>query len=456
MTGKAALTNRQARDQLAWLDKPIASAGLSEGVITVEDFIRHVNSVAEQLPRIPEFNYAINLCKNRYLFMVAFSAVMVRGLSNLLPSNKNQATQGRLQERYQGTLIVHDGEIELASGANINIARLDFSIKGKDLSPVIALDHVAAICFTSGSTGNAKAIAKTWRTFVESTEINSRYMLPNQDQTFYHLATVPSQHMWGLETTILMALRSPVCMVDAQPFYPSEVYSTLKKVPSPKALITTPLHLRSVDAAKDVAINVTNTLVATAPLSQELAASIEKKLNTQIREVYGCSEIGSMAVRDTAHSKYWQGFDGLKFKLLDDGKTTVSASYLNESAILDDQLEWLDNKRFILQGRSSDQINIGGKRGSLAEVNNVLLKFSELLDGVVIFPPQDRAVPRLVALVVLPKPSDKEKLKEHFRYYLDAVFVPRPIFLIESLPRAENGKLVKSQVLDLYRSLVDK
>jgi len=456
MTRTAALIDRQAQDPLAWLHKPIPLVGLHEGVISAEEFVRQVNSLAAQLPPSSQYKYAINLCSNRYLFMVAFCAVMVRGLTNLLPSNKNKATQERLRERYKRTLTVHDGEIELAVGANINIAKRNVTQSSNSQIPQIDLDHVAAICFTSGSTGNAKAIVKTWHTFVESSKINSLYMLPNQKQTFYHLATVPSQHMWGLETMVLLALRSCVCMADAQPFFPAEIYSELCRLPEPRALVTTPLHLRAMAAAKHDFVEVANTLVATAPLSSELAASIESNLNTQIREIYGCSEIGSMAVRNTAKVKQWKAFKGLIFSSTDNGKTAVRADHLANDTILDDQLDWLDKDRFFLKGRTSDQINIGGKRGSLVEVNNVLLKFPGLIDGAVIFPTQDRAVPRLVALVVLSEPSDKEKLKAHFRHYLDAVFLPRPILLVDALPREESGKLEKSKLLDLYQFLIER
>ena len=160
-----------------------------------------------------------------------------------------------------------------------------------------------------------------------------------------------------------------------------------------------------------------------------------------------------MSIRRPAQTDQWQRFDGLTFVAENDGLTSVNADHLPERITLDDQITLIDDEYFILAGRTTDQINIAGKRGSLTEVNNVLMKFSGLIDGVVIFPPQDRIVPRLVALVVLTDDQTKDDLRKHFAKYLDSVFVPRPIFLVSKLPREDNGKLIKAQLLELYEEL---
>ena len=160
-----------------------------------------------------------------------------------------------------------------------------------------------------------------------------------------------------------------------------------------------------------------------------------------------------MAMRDTAVSVEWHGFKGIDFVVSADGRASIEALHLPESILLDDQITRLPNGCFLLAGRNSDQINIAGKLGSLLEVNNILMKYSELIDGVVIFPSQDRAVPRLVALVVLSNIGARDDLRRHFEEYLDPAFVPRPILVVDSLPREENGKLIKAKVIDLYKKL---
>jgi acyl-coenzyme A synthetase/AMP-(fatty) acid ligase len=162
-----------------------------------------------------------------------------------------------------------------------------------------------------------------------------------------------------------------------------------------------------------------------------------------------------MAVRRTATTDVWQQFDGLNFTIGDDG-AQVSTDYLPAQVDLEDALEPVSPGYFTLAGRLSDQIKIAGKRGSLHEANTVLNSFDGVIDGVVMFPEQDRLVPRLVAMVVLKEGVDKNALRDHFRNHLDFAFVPRPIYIVESLPREENGKLLKTKLLDLYQALATK
>jgi len=215
------------------------------------------------------------------------------------------------------------------------------------------------------------------------------------------------------------------------------------------------LHLRALSVTaseREVLPSLANVLTATAPIEQDLAKTIEQQFSTHVVEIYGCSEVGSMASREPAKSDVWTQFSGLNFTQKSN-RASVSVDYLPAPVELDDQLEFLTNRQFRLQGRSSDQIKIAGKRGSLYDVNRVLNTFSGVVDGVVIFPEQTRLVPRLVALVVLKNASDKAALQAHFRQHLDAAFVPSPILLVEKLPRQENGKLNKTALTEFYKTL---
>jgi acyl-coenzyme A synthetase/AMP-(fatty) acid ligase len=462
MISTAPLHNRQANEPIAWLNAPLACIGAPTGTVLTKDFMGHVQALSKVLP---EKKHAINLCENRYLFLVSLCACVLRKQTNLMPSNKNLVSQEMLADDYEETYIIHDGVTELAELTQLNLGDCDLDpgtptsggeITQGNVRPQISLDQVAAICFTSGSTGKPKPNIKTWRTLIESTEINSRYMLPNQQEIFFHLATVPGQHMWGFETSVLMALFAKVCMVDARPSFPHDVANLVNRIPEPKTIITTPLQLRALTSSTVDLKPLASVLCATAPLSSKLAHEVELKFGTTVREVYGCSEVGSMAIRQTSKTELWEKFDGLDFKILETGKVLVSAAHLVSSIELEDTLEMHEDNTFNLRGRVSDQIKIAGKRGSLHEVNRVLSAFPGLLDGVVFFPEQDKAIPRLVAIVSLEKGIEKHSLRKHFQKHLDSAFVPRPILIVPELPRETSGKLVKTRLLDLYRSLLIK
>ena len=68
-----------------------------------------------------------------------------------------------------------------------------------------------------------------------------------------------------------------------------------------------------------------------------------------------------------------------------------------------------------------------------------------------IFIPQEinEEIKRLAAFVVAPEMSP-EKILAHLRLNVDPAFLPRPLYMIDSLPRAESGKLTKEMLLLLF------
>ncbi len=440
--------------------------------VTGRQFLAHVHTVANLLP---DQRFAINLCENRYFFMVSFCAVILKAQTNLLPPNKKMATQEWLFEKYSDTYVLHDGyvnetsfetptdteqESSVADYLSINVLEADFNSDNKVSSiPDILLDHLAAISFTSGSTGESKPNKKSWQTIVESSQINAANMLCENHKLHYQLATVPPQHMWGLETSILLPLFVEVCVADIKPLFPQDIYDALARLPTPKMLVSSPIHLRALVKSNTTgyfgnSLPVDLILCATSPLSKELAADVESLFSAKLREVYGCSEIGSMASRETAHSHVWHLFPGINFEPSQGNKVFASTRYLPERIEISDEIIIESDSCFVLKGRSSDMIDIAGKRGSLQEINNTLLKFSELIDGVIFAPETDLNVGRLAALVVLPDHIDVYKLRAYLKKHLDDAFIPRPIIKVDSLPRHDSGKLPVSKLKECYQSLI--
>ncbi len=453
------LTNRKLNENIAYLSQDNVISGDVKGFVSVQRFLNTVVSLSQQLPE--DKKHVINLCENRYLFTVVLCASILKEHTNLLPSNRNIETQKRLSQRYENTYVIHDSTYNdnafLSDLLIFDLNKIHIqSAKIIDQVPAIDLNQLAAISFTSGSTGDAKPNEKTWNTFVSSTRINSHYMLPKSKDTLHLLATVPAQHMWGLETSVLMALFANVCVVDSKPLFPQDINNLLDTLPTPRMMVSTPVHLRALTASKLAFPKLETVLCATSPLTQQLATQVEESFDAELREVYGCSEIGSMAVKASAQTEVWTKFEGIHFDKQESGEILAHTEHVKQAATLGDFIEVIDAQCFSLKGRTDDMIDIAGKRGSLNEINKVLLSFPDLVDGIVFFPPQDRPVPRLVAIVILKNETSKKQITDHFRKYLDPVFIPRPIIEVEKLPREDNGKLPKKILLKFYQSLIKK
>jgi acyl-coenzyme A synthetase/AMP-(fatty) acid ligase len=103
--------------------------------------------------------------------------------------------------------------------------------------------------------------------------------------------------------------------------------------------------------------------------------------------------------------------------------------------LLHDVIELRGRTGFLLHGRAEDLVNIAGKRTSLASLNYHLNSITGVRDGVFVMPEQeDGAVTRLTAFVVAPGLT-RETVMNALRQRIDAAFLPRPLCLVESLPR---------------------
>jgi acyl-coenzyme A synthetase/AMP-(fatty) acid ligase len=241
-----------------------------------------------------------------------------------------------------------------------------------------------------------------------------------------------------------------LCISDQRPLFPLDVANALQQLPAPRLLISTPVHLRALVSSGVTMPETEQLLCATAPLSTELAQATENCFGGELIEVYGCSEVGSMARRRTAQGDVWQLFEGLEFA---EDLTVIRGSHLPQQQPVQDRIDTRDGRAFRLLGRSDDMIEIAGKRGSLQEMNKLLLATPGVVDGVVFMPEAgQQAITRPVALVV-GNGITKQQLSTRFAEHLDPVFMPRPLLLVDALPREDNGKLPRAKLLAFYQQL---
>jgi acyl-coenzyme A synthetase/AMP-(fatty) acid ligase len=316
--------------------------------------------------------------------------------------------------------------------------------------PELAASQVAAIVFTSGSTGDPMPNEKTWGAISRSVtaEANRLSILGRSDLTL--LGTVPAQHMYGFESTALIAMQGGVILHADKPFYPADISAALNAIPGARALVTTPVHLRALINSDLTLPQLELIVCATAPLPTELATQSEDLFGAPLHEVYGFTEAGQVASRRTALTDEWRTFDGLLLHQKDE-TTYVSGGHVVGVLPLSDITELRSDTTFLLHGRTSDLINIAGKRTSLASLNHHLNAIDGVLDGVFFMPDEEEGnMARLAAFVVAPELDAHEILKA-LRQRVDPVFLPRPIYKVKVLPRNSTGKLPRSSLASLLQ-----
>ena len=414
-----------------------------DGPVSRDRFLADVSQLAALLPA---GGHVLNICRNRYHFLVGLAAAIVTGRISLLPSTLTPEAISRLRSATPDLFCLHDGHPDA-----IDLPGLAFPaprpLTGSKLPvPEIPVDQVVAHVYTSGSTGIPLTHSKTWGALV----INARAEAERLGARGYALiGTVPPQHMYGFESTVLISLHGGAAAWSGRPFYPADITAALAAVPAPRALVTTPFHLRMLlDAAVQVP-PLDFVLSATAPLSEELAVRAEAALGAPLHEIYGSTETGQLASRRSTATRLWHLLGDVRVSPEGDGHV-ASGGHVEGIVPINDVIELTDERHFLLHGRNADLVNIAGKRTSLAWLNQQLTSLPGVLDGAFFMPDEepDDHVTRLCACVVAPGHSARSLLRA-LRTHIDPVFLPRPLIFIDKLPRNAASKLPRASLLAL-------
>jgi acyl-coenzyme A synthetase/AMP-(fatty) acid ligase len=407
-----------------------------------------LGAAAALAQRLPQAAHVLNLCEDRGRFLLAFMAACWRGQTNLLPQSRVPGAVREIAALFPGCYVLTDTALDDVGVPQFRLADEGLSAPSwPGAVPQVPASHAAAIVFTSGSTGGPQPHVKSWRTLYVTAGLCAERFLGGAATGHTVVATVPPQHMYGLETSVMLALGGGCATHAARPFFPEDVRATLAAVPAPRVLVTTPVHLKSLAATKLAYPAVTRIISATAPLAPALAALAEGTLGAPVHEIYGCTEAGSMCTRRTLDGDRWRPYPGLRLHH-HEGMTHVTGPHLDAAVATPDVIEAHDDGTITLLGRSADMIKVAGKRASLVQLTGRLLSIPGVEDGVVFMPGDGAAPARTAALVVAPGLSEQQVLRA-MADLVDPVFLPRPLRRVERLPRNALGKLPRAELLAL-------
>ena len=419
--------------------------------VSVRQFLGEVGYVAGQLP---PGRHVLNLCGDRYRFTVALAACIVSGRISLLPSTHTPEMVRQMQRIAPDVFCI----VDQGAGVDLPIFRYPESTPPPAADPAIPeIDcaQVVARVFTSGSTGVPLPHVKRWGSLVRNVQAEAERLGIGALHAI--VGTVPPQHMYGLESTVLLPLQCGAALHAGRPFYPADICTALSNLPRPRMLVTTPYHLRAVLTDQATLPAVDQLLSATAPLSQDLASEAESRFGAPLYEIYGCTETGQLATRRTTAGAEWQTLPAVHLRR--EGEVIwAEGGHIDSPTGLADVIELTGDgpvsTTFLLHGRHADLVNIAGKRTSLAYLNHQLNAIPGVQDGVFLLPREDSpgSIGRLTALVVAPglTPSD---LTRALRERIDPVFLPRPLLFVDALPRNATGKLPSQLAQDLLATL---
>lgn len=293
---------------------------------------------------------------------------------------------------------------------------------------------------TSGSTGTPKACVHA----VASLQQEVAYLTTLFPGRRRVLCAVPSHHIYGFLFTVLLPRALGIAadnVIDIRGSTPS--WLGLGASPG-DLVIGHPEFWQSVARTVPQLPGDVVGVTSTAPCPDSVSEAVVGAGLSHLLQVYGSSECAGIGHRQSHWDPYqlmphWT-FDrdaGRLLRLLPDGSIQVFPCQ--------DQLEWLDERDFLVGPRADNAVQVGGINVFPERVREVLKKHPYVQDAAVrLMRPEEGA--RLKAFVVLKREdTSRDELLMQLRSLIDSELAtperPKAISFGAELPTGEHGKL---------------
>jgi acyl-coenzyme A synthetase/AMP-(fatty) acid ligase len=381
-------------------------------------------------------------CQDSYAFAVGLFGLLHAGAGVVLPANAQP-----------GTLRALAGHFDCLLGDEV----LGGPPAEGELAPLDA-DKPLVDFFTSGSTGAPKHIAKTLGQLErEVATLETAWGDRLRDGPV--LATVTHQHFYGFIFKLAWPLAVGRCFAgEIHEFWES----LLAQPTGGTAIISSPAHLGRLTGLSALSASARPAAVfsAGAPLSADAADTAAAVLGQAPIEIFGSTETGAFATRQGPEDAPWHLLPGNELRLDEAGRMSVRSPYCGDGAWLAmaDLAEAVPGG-FRFRGRADRVVKIEGKRISLAEVEQALLRLPWVDAAALVVLPG--AAARLAAAVV-PSGEGKERLAAlgAFRFgrllrhgladTQEPAGMPRVWRFVEQLPAGSLGKRTQADLAALF------
>jgi fatty-acyl-CoA synthase len=422
-----------------------------------------------------QLTYIVNHAEDRVIFVD----------DSLVPVLEKLAPTFQTVEHY---VVMGDGD----AGSLPNVLRYEELMQeagdGGYEYPQIDERQAAALCYTSGTTGNPKGVLYSHRSISmhsTATLVRDGLGLSRNDRV---LAVVPMFHAnaWGLPHGAALAgadLMLPDQFLAAEPlagFIMSERPTLMGCVPTIFADL-----LRYADEHADVDLSsLTNATCGGSAVPRQLMRDFEERHRVNIFQAWGMTETSPVATfcrpDEGEHDEdYWdsrakqgRALPWVELRLTDDdgaevawdGESTgeievrgpwIAARYFNDESA-DDKFDrgWLrtgdiaavDELGFVqITDRAKDVIKSGGEWISSVELENEMMSHPDVVEAAVIAKPDERWAERPLCCVVLREGASATApdLVEHLRGRVAKWWLPDEFAFLQEIPKTSVGKFDK-------------
>jgi acyl-CoA synthetase (AMP-forming)/AMP-acid ligase II len=426
--------------------QPIALAADARS-ISGADFLARAGAWRGAFEAAQGQRFALHL-EDSIAFAAALFGAWHAGKTVFLPADSVPSTLASIAGRIDGFAGAFAGALQPRSNPE--------EFNWQALDP----DATRLVLYTSGSSGDPVAIEKTLGQLdCEVAALEARFGDRLRDGIV--LGTVSHQHIYGLLFRVLWPLSSGRRFAGGRLGYPEQIADAIAKEPA--ILVASPALLKRLPDSLDwspLHSALRAVFCSGGPLSAEAAADVRRLWKQSAIEVFGSTETGGIASRESSGSP-WQVLPNVEVRV-SEGLLQVRSPHLASF----DWLETQDRAReiaggFELLGRADRLVKLEERRISLSAIERALQAESCIESSRVLMLSGNRS--RIAAVVVLAEQGRQllqsvgrkgliEKLRAALSGQVDAIAVPRLWRFVESMPVNSQGKTPESALAELFQS----
>ena len=326
---------------------------------------------------------------------------------------------------------------------------------------------------TSGTTAAPRAIRfGSEQLLADCDQICDTMGISGVDLNF---GVIPISHSYGFSNLLTPLIARGVPLVVSQDRTPRAVLADIAKTDA-TVFPGMPLFYQAFCEMKNIPPlpKLRVCISAGAPLPIATAKKFRDKFALPIHSFYGASECGGICYDREAKNEI-EGFVGAPMKDVDlemiDPNAQSSQARVRSAAVGDGYFPDADEEKlgngifvpddllarhgsgFKIVGRVSDVINVAGKKVNPAEIEERLLHFPGVRQAVAFGRPAGAGLrnEEVAACVVANVDLRENELMEFCRTALSAWQVPKRIFIVESIPTTERGKISRRELAKRFR-----